>query len=77
MFYFLVSVLVLALLLFFPMSKLIWVLSVRRLQRKTGNTLTTEEIQGQMIRARFVAIFVSLIFSLLFNIQLLGLPTHV
>ncbi len=77
MFYFLVSVLVLALLLFFPMSRLIWVLSVRRLQRKTGNTLTSEEIQGQRSRARFVAILVSLIFSLLFNIQLLGLPSHV
>ncbi len=77
MLYFLVSILVLALLLFFPMSKLIWVLSVRRLQRKTGRELTHEEIQGQMNRARFVAVFVSLIFSLLFNIRLLGWPADV
>jgi len=76
MMYFTLSVLVLAALLFFPISKLIWVMSVRRLQRKTKSTLEEKEIQGQLIRARFIAVFVSLIFSFLFNLNLLGWPAH-
>jgi hypothetical protein len=76
MLYFLVSVLVLAALLFFPVSKLIWVFSVRRLQRKLNRELTQTEIAGQMNRARFISIIVSLLFSYLFNISLIGLPTN-
>lgn len=72
--YFLISTLVLALLLFFPMSKLIWVMSVRRLQRRLKRELSPEEIQGQLSRARFIAIFFSLIFSFLFNNWLIGMP---
>ena len=76
MLYFLVSVFVLALLLFFPISKLIWTLSVRRLQRKLNRELNETELAGQMTRARFVSIFVSLLFSYLFNLNLIGLPTN-
>ena len=76
MLFFLVSVFVLALLLFFPISKLIWVMSVRRLQRKLNRELNETELAGQMTRARFVSIFVSLLFSYLFNLNLIGLPTH-
>lgn len=75
MLYFVLSVFVLALLLFFPISKLIWVLSVRRLQRKLNKELSEQEIQGQLGRARFLAVFVSLLFSLLFNVNMLGWPT--
>ena len=67
-------VLVLAVLLFLPVSKLIWVLSVRRLQRKTGRELSEEELQGQLKRARVIAVFVALIFSFLFNANLIGIP---
>jgi hypothetical protein len=63
-------VLVLAALLFLPVSKLIWVLSVRRLQRKTGRELSDEELQGQLKRARVIAVFLTLIFSYLFNANL-------
>ena len=73
MLYFLLSVFVLALLLFFPITKLIWVISVRRLQRKLKRELNESELAGQMTRARFISIFVSLLFSYLFN---LGLPTN-
>jgi hypothetical protein len=76
MVYFSLSVLVLALLLFFPVSKLIWVMSVRRLQRKLNKTLEGKELQGQLNRARFIAVFVSLIFSFFFNLNLLGWPAH-
>lgn len=75
MLYFLVSVFVLALLLFFPITKLIWVISVRRLQRKLKRELNETELAGQMTRARFISIFVSLLFSYLFNLNLIGLPT--
>ncbi len=75
MLYFLLSVLVLAALLFFPISKLIWVFSVRRLQRKLNRELNQTEITGQMTRARFISIFVSLLFSYLFNLKMIGLPT--
>ena len=76
MLYFLVSVFILALLLFFPITKLIWVISVRRLQRKLKRELNESELAGQMTRARFISIFVSLLFSYLFNLNLIGLPTH-
>ena len=76
MWYFLLSVLVLAALLFFPISKLIWVFSVRRLQRKLNRELNQTEIAGQMSRARFISIFVSLLFSYLFNLNMIGIPTH-
>jgi len=70
--YFLVSVLVLAALLFFPVSKLLWVLSVRRIQRREARELTRDELDGQLARARFITVFVVLIFSLLFNYSLFG-----
>ncbi len=76
MLYFIVSVLILTALLFLPVSKLIWVLSVRRLQRKLQRELAAEELDGQLARARFLALLLSLIFSFLFNVQLLGLPGH-
>jgi hypothetical protein len=74
--YFLVSALVLAALLFLPVSRLIWVLSVRRLQRKTGGELSEGEVAGQLTRARIVAALVCLLFAYLFNLSLLGGPAH-
>ena len=76
MVYFVLSVLILAAALFFPISKLIWVLSVRRLQRKLQTELTDADAQGQLARARFLAVLVSLVFSFLFNLNLLGWPVN-
>jgi hypothetical protein len=70
--YFILSVVVLAVLLFFPVNKLVWVMSVRRLQRKLGRELTEKELDGQKGRARFITVFVVLVFSYLFNLQVLG-----
>jgi len=69
--YFWLSVLVLAALLVWPAGKLIWVLSVRRLQRRQRRELSTEEVEGQRGRAYFIAVLVCFIFSLLFNYSLL------
>lgn len=68
--YFLISLVILAILLFFPTSKLIWTVSVRRLQMKIKTELSNAELEGQLKRARIIAIFVVLIFSYLFNVSL-------
>ncbi len=68
--YFYLSVALLALMLFFPVSKLVWTLSVRRLQRKMDRELNPEEQQGQKIRARFLSLLLVIGFSWLFNLQL-------
>jgi len=68
--YFLISFLVLAALLFFPVSKLIWVISVRRMQKKIKLVLPLAELDAQLKRARILTIFVVLVFSYLFNISI-------
>jgi len=70
--FFIASVFLLAVLLFFPVSKLIWVMSVRRMQKKLGRELSDAEIQGQLRRARFIAVVVVFAFSYFFNRQVLG-----
>jgi hypothetical protein len=64
----------LALALFFPVSRVIWVMSVRRLQKKLRRELEETELQGQRNRARVLATLLCLGFSFLYNIQTLGLP---
>lgn len=60
--------------LFIPVSNLIYTFSVRRLQRREQRELDDDELIGQRRRARFVTIFVAVLFSVLFNISLLGNP---
>lgn len=72
--FFTLSVVVLAALLFLPVSRLVWVLSVRRLERKTGTVLDETERAGQLRRARLVALILVILFSLLFNLTILGAP---
>ena len=67
-------VVLLAALLFWPMSKLVHVLSVRRLQRKLERPLDELELAGQLNRARVIAVFASLLFSFLYNLNTIGLP---
>ncbi len=72
--FFFLSWLVLAALLFFPTTKLVWVFSVRRLQRRLQRELSPEEVDGQRNRARVIATVLVIIFSFLFNAHLLGPP---
>ena len=72
---FILWVLLLAALLFWPMSKLVFVLSVRRLQRKLARDLNESEVAGQMNRARIISVFVSVLFSYLYNLSTIGMPT--
>jgi hypothetical protein len=66
----------LALALFLPVSKLVWVLSVRRLERRLGQPLSDQDRAGQLNRARFLAIVLCVVFSALFNYHLLDMSSH-
>lgn len=56
----------------YPVSRLIWVFSVRRLQKKLQKSLSSDELKGQKNRAYLIGIIVSFAFSMLFNYRLLG-----
>lgn len=73
---FLFWVFLLAALLFWPASNLIWTVSVRRKQRKLKKELDEQEIVAQKKRARFVAAIVCFVFSVIYNLARLGLPTN-
>ena len=74
--YYWISVAVLAGLLFLPVSKLVWVLSVRRLERRLGQALSDQDRLGQLNRARLIAIVLCVAFSALFNWQILDMSSH-
>ena len=57
----------LAVLLYFPAHRLIWVMRVRRLEARTGNKPTDEESEGLRTRTRIVAGLIVLTFAYLFN----------
>jgi hypothetical protein len=57
--------LILAIALFFPVRQLIWVLYVRRKQKKQ-NLVSKEEISTLKKRATFTSIFLSLVFSYIY-----------
>ena len=69
--YYLISVIILALLLYYPVNKMIFVLSVRRLERRIGKQLNDDQKKGQLKRSRFISIILILCFSCLFNINIL------
>ena len=73
--YFAVSVLLLAGLLFVPVSRLVFTLSVRRLEKRSGEKLGAAELEGQRRRARVIALVLVFLFSLLFNLRL-PVPPH-
>ena len=65
---------VLAAMLFFPVSKLVWTLSIRRQERKQQRKLNDTELSGQLQRARFLTFFLVIIFALMFNGNIFGYP---
>ena len=67
---FLAGIVLLSIDLYFPVNKLVWVLSVRRLERKYKKKLTDVERKLQLNRARFISIILVIIFSYFFNLKL-------
>lgn len=61
------STLVLAVLLYFPTRKLIWVASVRRLERRLGRKSTDQERQERLRVARILAALIAVTFAFLYN----------
>ena len=68
--FFLAGIVLLSIALYFPVNKLVWVLSVRRLERKYKKKLTVVETKLQLNRARFISIILVIIFSYFFNLKL-------
>jgi len=71
--YYVFSVIILILLLYYPVNKLIFILSVRRLERKFGKQLNSHQKSGQLKRSRFISIILIIFFSCLFNINILDI----
>lgn len=71
--YYWISVVILTGLLFIPVTRLIWVMAVRRLERKLGQPLSDVERAGQRNRARLIALVLAAIFSALFNFSILNM----
>ena len=57
----------LAILLYFPVHRLIWVMRVRRLEARTGSKPTDEEVETLRVKTRIVAGLIVLTFAYLFN----------
>jgi hypothetical protein len=68
-------VLLLTVLMFWPVSNLIWTVSVRRKQKKLQAELSEDEIRAQKQRARFISVIICFVFSILYNLSQLGVPT--
>jgi hypothetical protein len=68
--FYLLSVILLSILLYYPVNKLIFILSVRRFEKKIGDTLNDKELKGQLVRSRFISIILIIIFSSLFNLKI-------
>ncbi len=64
----------LAFMLYFPVSKLVWTLSTRRQERKLKRKLNESELSGQLQRARFITFFLVVVFALMFNANIFGFP---
>ena len=62
----------LAILLYFPVHRLIWVMRVRKVEARTGAKATEEEAAALRLRTRLVAGFIVLTFAYLFNHVVLG-----
>ena len=70
--YFWGTTMLLAVLLYFPVVKLIWVRRVRKLERRLGRTGNEEERQAERRRARMIGGIVAITFAFIFNRALLS-----
>lgn len=57
----------LAILLYFPVHRLIWVMRVRRLEARTGHKPTDEEIETLRVKTRIATGVIVITFAYLFN----------
>ena len=62
-----VSSLILAVLLYFPASRVVWVMRVRRMERRLKRTTTDEERMRERRESNLIAGVIVITFSFLFN----------
>ncbi len=65
--WFWLTTLVLAVALFFPVNKMVWVVSVRRMERKLARVTTDEEREKLRRRSRILTSIIVVTFAFLFN----------
>jgi len=68
------STAVLGLLLYYPVTRLVWVMRVRRFERKTGQKSTEEDRQRHLRQARFISILIVMLFAFLYTRTLISPP---
>jgi len=61
------TTLVLAVALYFPVHRMIWVVRVRRAERQSGKPLSEAEREDMRRRSRMVAGIITICFAFLFN----------
>ena len=61
------SSLVLALLLFFPVEKMLWALRIRSAERRLKRATNQEERDEERRKARSISVMIVICFSFLFN----------
>jgi len=74
--YYWLSVALLTVMLVWPVARMIWMMSVRRLERRRQAPVSEAERRGQRARAWFIGLIVSAVFALLFNFYLLDMGRH-
>ena len=57
----------LAILLYWPVHRMIWVMRVRRLEAKSGAKATDEEVAALRVKTRLAAGLIGITFAYLFN----------
>lgn len=57
----------LAVMLFYPVNKMIWAARMRRFERKEGRESTEREQQAELRVARVTSAIIVIVFSFLFN----------
>ena len=62
-----ITTILLAVLLFFPITKFVWVVRVRRFERKEGRTATEAEREKLKKSARFISAAIAVTFAFLYN----------
>ena len=69
-YFYIFSVIILVILLYIPVNKMIYILSVRRLSKKMNSNLSETQLKGQLNRSRFITIILLCLFSCLFNFKI-------
>lgn len=66
------SAVVLAVVLYYPVTKFVWVIRVRRFEKKNDGKSTEEDRQRHLRQARFISILIVLLFAFIYTRTLIA-----